>query len=61
MASLMEPPSFLPDTAALCLPRTSMKAVRRIEEIEIGRRFRKELGDLKALAESIEEVGLLHR
>src|SRR5712691_4917888 len=32
----------------------------RIDEIQIGFRYRKELGDLRALAESIGEVGLLH-
>ncbi len=34
--------------------------VRPIDEIEVGKRFRKELGDLRALIASIEEVGLLH-
>ncbi|MGD1061725.1 MAG: MT-A70 family methyltransferase [Terracidiphilus sp.] len=32
----------------------------RIDEIQIGFRYRKELGDLRALADSIAEVGLLH-
>src|SRR6267143_1356797 len=31
-----------------------------IEQIQIGFRYRKDLGDLRALAESIGEVGLLH-
>ena len=31
-----------------------------IEEIKIGVRFRRDLGDLKSLAESIKAVGLLH-
>ena len=31
-----------------------------IDEIDIGQRYRKDLGDLKVLAESIESVGLLH-
>jgi len=31
-----------------------------IDQIEIGDRFRKKLGDIDALAKSIEEVGLLH-
>ena len=31
-----------------------------LKRIQVGRRFRKALGDLQALAESIEEVGLLH-
>ncbi len=31
-----------------------------LKRIQVGRRFRKDLGDLRALAESIEEVGLLH-
>jgi N6-adenosine-specific RNA methylase IME4/ParB-like chromosome segregation protein Spo0J len=34
--------------------------VRLIDGIEIGFRYRRDLGDLRALAESIEEVGLLH-
>lgn len=32
----------------------------KIEEIQIGFRYRKDLGDLRSLAESIAEVGLLH-
>ena len=31
-----------------------------IEQIQVGFRYRKDLGDLRALAQSIEEVGLLH-
>jgi SAM-dependent methyltransferase len=31
-----------------------------LKRIQVGRRFRKALGDLRALAESIDEVGLLH-
>jgi N6-adenosine-specific RNA methylase IME4 len=31
-----------------------------IEQIEVGFRYRKDLGDLRTLAESIAEVGLLH-
>jgi ParB-like chromosome segregation protein Spo0J len=31
-----------------------------LKRIRVGRRFRKALGDLRPLAESIEEVGLLH-
>jgi len=31
-----------------------------IDQIQIGFRYRRDLGDLRALAESIEEVGLLH-
>ena len=37
-----------------------MSALRPIEEIEIGFRYRKDLGDIRALAQSIEAVGLLH-
>lgn len=33
---------------------------KRIKDIKIGDRFRKDLGDYQALAESIKEVGLLH-
>src|ERR1700731_2091335 len=32
----------------------------RLDQITIGFRYRKELGDLRALADSIVEVGLLH-
>lgn len=32
----------------------------RIDQIQIGFRYRKDLGDLKTLADSIAEVGLLH-
>ena len=32
----------------------------RIDQIQVGFRYRKDLGDLRALAQSIEEVGLLH-
>ena len=31
-----------------------------IDQIEVGFRYRKDLGDLRALAQSIDEVGLLH-
>ncbi len=31
-----------------------------IDQVQIGYRYRKDLGDLRTLAESIEEVGLLH-
>jgi ParB family chromosome partitioning protein len=31
-----------------------------IDQIQIGFRYRKDLGDLRPLAESIAEVGLLH-
>jgi len=31
-----------------------------IDKINIGKRFREELGDIKALAESIRDVGLIH-
>ena len=32
----------------------------RVDQIRIGLRYRKDLGDVRALAESIAEVGLLH-
>jgi len=32
----------------------------KIADIKIGQRFRKDIGDIKQLAESIKEVGLLH-
>ena len=31
-----------------------------LARIRVGRRFRKDLGDLRALAASIDDVGLLH-
>ena len=31
-----------------------------IDRIQVGYRYRKDLGDLRALADSIAEVGLLH-
>jgi hypothetical protein len=33
---------------------------RLISDIKVGQRFRKDLGNLKALVNSIEEIGLLH-
>jgi N6-adenosine-specific RNA methylase IME4/ParB-like chromosome segregation protein Spo0J len=32
----------------------------RIDQIQLGFRYRKDLGDVRALADSIEDVGLLH-
>ncbi len=32
----------------------------KISDIKIGKRHRKDMGDISALAQSIEEVGLLH-
>src|SRR5947209_16266520 len=32
----------------------------RIDQIQVGFRYRKDLGDLRALADSISEIGLLH-
>lgn len=37
-----------------------MTPVRPIDAIDLGFRYRQDLGDLRPLAESIEEVGLLH-
>src|SRR4249920_1005230 len=31
-----------------------------IKDIKIGKRFRKKVGDIKPLAQSIKEIGLLH-
>jgi ParB-like chromosome segregation protein Spo0J len=33
---------------------------RRISDIKVGQRFRKDLGDIKSLVKSIQEIGLLH-
>ena len=41
------------------VPLLSAKSIP-IVSIQVGRRFRKHLGDIKALAASIEKVGLLH-
>jgi ParB-like chromosome segregation protein Spo0J len=43
-----------------CLRVRPNTAFMRISDIKIGPRFRKELGDIDALAKSIEKVGLLH-
>src|ERR1039458_4856685 len=46
---------------ARCLLRSSMdRPTLPIDQIEVGFRYRKDLGDLRALADSIAEVGLLH-
>src|SRR4051794_11450810 len=37
-----------------------MQETRRIGQIEVGQRQRKDLGDIRSLADSIEAVGLLH-
>lgn len=37
-----------------------MHETRRIGQIEVGKRQRKDLGDIRSLADSIEAVGLLH-
>ena len=42
------------------LTRTVITASMNIDQIQVGFRYRKDLGDLRALAESIAEVGLLH-
>jgi ParB family transcriptional regulator, chromosome partitioning protein len=34
--------------------------LRPIAEIRIGKRIRKDMGDVQSLAESIEDLGLLH-
>ena len=34
--------------------------IMKVDQINVGFRFRKDLGDLRTLAASIEEVGLLH-
>src|SRR5439155_23596949 len=38
----------------------SVRILMNIEQIQIGYRYRKDLGDLRTLANSIAEVGLLH-
>jgi ParB family transcriptional regulator, chromosome partitioning protein len=38
----------------------ALGAARRIKDIRLGRRHRRELGDIKGLAASIADIGLLH-
>ncbi len=42
------------------MEKTALFDVRPIDSIKVGARFRKDLGDIDALAGSIREVGLLH-
>ena len=42
------------------LKRTTTNKEMPIERIKIGKRHRKEMGDIKSLAASIETIGLLH-
>ena len=39
---------------------TRNMSTRPVNKISVGKRYRKDLGDVKALAESIEDIGLLH-
>ena len=39
---------------------TATRAERRIADIRIGKRHRRDLGDVAELATSIEDIGLLH-
>jgi ParB-like chromosome segregation protein Spo0J len=48
----------MPTRAARARPRHEQ--TRPIAAIRVGRRHRKDLGDLESLAESLERVGLLH-
>ena len=41
-----------------CITRNM--STRPVNKISVGKRYRKDLGDVKALAESIEDIGLLH-
>jgi ParB family transcriptional regulator, chromosome partitioning protein len=45
-------------TLASALPSTSNKIA--ISDIKVGNRFRKDLGDIDSLAQSIQDIGLLH-
>src|ERR1035438_10647700 len=50
-----------PATAAPCSrPALTMRSSLPIDDIQVGFRYRKDLGDLRSLADSIGEVGLLH-
>jgi ParB family transcriptional regulator, chromosome partitioning protein len=39
---------------------TTAKQTIRIEDIKVGNRFRKDLGNIDDLAKSIQKIGLLH-
>ena len=39
---------------------TRNMSTRPVNKISVGKRYRKDLGDVKTLAESIEDIGLLH-
>jgi ParB/Sulfiredoxin domain len=39
---------------------TRNMSTRPVNKISVGKRYRNDLGDVKALAESIEDIGLLH-
>jgi ParB family chromosome partitioning protein len=38
----------------------STRTTLPLDQIRVGKRHRKDLGDISALAESIEDIGLLH-
>src|ERR1035441_8868581 len=57
----MARPWWNPALVVASLLRSSMdRPTLPIDQIEVGFRYRKDLGDLRALADSIAEVGLLH-
>jgi ParB-like chromosome segregation protein Spo0J len=41
-------------------PKRAAPATMAVSEIKISKRIRKDMGDIKGLAESIEDLGLLH-
>ena len=42
------------------MPSMEVEMIIHIDKIKVGKRFRKDMGSIKELAKSIEEVGLLH-
>ena len=45
---------------AACCSNAGSSVTMNIDQIQVGFRYRKDLGDLRPLADSISEVGLLH-
>lgn len=42
------------------MKKTAHTTTRAIAHIKVGKRFRRDMGDINSLAESIEDIGLLH-
>jgi hypothetical protein len=48
------------DPLAAAIQWRQQSARRAVDAIVVGERHRREMGDIAALADSIEEIGLLH-